>query len=619
MEREIGIIPYVSSRYRYRPADKREPQPGKRVLVVGAILVFALLGVIVRLFQLQVLEYGAYKLLASDQHEVQAQLVPKRGTIYLQDRFDGSLHPVAKDRETWQVYSVRREIREATSTASALAPLLELPAERILFQMMYATSSYQVLSKDVPMEKAEQIREQRFPGIGLTKGPMRFYPEQGLGGQVFGFVGFDDKNRRVGRYGIEGSHNELLAGTYGTLLIEKDAAGRRLSIGTTDLQHARDGSDLVLTLDRAMQYEACRRAARAVDEFQAESASIAVMDPETGAIWAMCSAPDFDPANYGKIESISVLNNPATFNEYEPGSIFKPLTLAAGIEEGKIGPNTTYNDPGEEKIDDFTVRNSDKQAHGIQTMTEVLTKSLNTGTIFVQRLIGKETFRKYVQAFGFGAKTALGINPEADGDIRPLEKKGSIFAATGSYGQGITVTQVQMLAAYAALANGGKLMKPYLVKEVIHPDGQRDVTKPTLIREVISKRTSRLISGMMVTVVESGHGKRAAVPGYYVAGKTGTAQVPNPNGPGYLPDATIGSFAGYAPSDHPRFVMLVTVEKPKTVAFAEASAAPVFGDMAKFILATLQVPPERPIKDTPPPPSPVTTPTSTSSASSTVR
>lgn len=601
----------MSAKYRYRPTEKREPSPGGRVWIITALLLLAFGSVVVRLFQLQILEYSAYKLLASDQHEVQAQLVPKRGAIYLRDRFDGSLHTVAKDRETWQVYSVRREIKDATSTAAALAPLIEVPAEQILFQMLYATSSYQVLSKDVPMEKAETIRTNRYPGIGLSKGPTRYYPEQGLGGQVFGFVGVDEQNRRVGKYGLEGSFNEELAGTYGTLLVEKDAAGRRMSIGTTELQHARDGSDLILTLDRAIQYEACRKAASAKNEFQADAVSILVMDPETGAIWAMCAAPDFDPANYGKIESISVLNNSATFDELEPGSIFKPLTMAAGIEEGKISPNTTYTDPGEEKIDDFTVRNSDKLAHGVQSMTEVLTKSLNTGTIFVQRLLGKETFRKYVQNFGFGSKTNVGIGPEADGDIRPLEKKGAIFAATASYGQGISVTQIQMLAAYGALANGGRLMQPFLVKEIVHPDGQRVVTEPHVVREVISKRTSRLVSGMMVTVVESGHGKRASVPGYYVAGKTGTAQVPNPHGPGYLADATIGSFAGYAPSDHPRFVMLVTVVKPKTVAYAEASAAPIFGDMAKFILAALQVPPERPIKEPAKPPLPPVSASST--------
>jgi len=607
----------VQGKNRYSNKSRRDSASGWRIWFVAITLVIALTALVVRLFQLQVLEYSAYKLLASDQHEFQAQLVPKRGTIFLRDRLDGSLHPVAKDRDTRQVYSVRREIKDATSTAIAIAPLLDIPAEQVLFQMLYATSSYQVLSKDVPMEKAEQIRNERYPGIGTSKGPTRFYPEQGLGGQVFGFVGTDDSNKRVGRYGLEASYDTELAGTYGSLLIEKDAAGRRMSIGTTELQHAKDGTDLILTLDRSMQYEACRQARNAVIEFQADTVSIVVMDPETGAIWAMCSAPDFDPANYGKIDSISVLNNPPTFNQFEPGSIFKPLTMAAGIEEGKISPNTTYNDPGEERIDDFTVRNSDKLAHGIQTMTEVLQKSLNTGTIFVQRLLGKETFRSYVHAFGFGEKTGIGINPEAEGDIRPLDRKGAIFAATASYGQGISVNQVQMITAFGALANGGKLMQPFLVKELVRPDGSRTVTEPRVVREVISRRTARLVGGMMVTVVEAGHGKKAAVPGYYVAGKTGTAQIPNPNGAGYLADATMGSFVGFAPSDNPRFVMLVTVEKPRTVTYAEASAAPVFGEMAKFILSTLQVPPERPILEAPKAPLPPISTSSTAVTSTT--
>ncbi len=607
----------MQGKNRYSNKSRRDSASGWRIWFVAITLVIALTALVVRLFQLQVLEYSAYKLLASDQHEFQAQLVPKRGTIFLRDRLDGSLHPVAKDRDTRQVYSVRREIKDATSTAIAIAPLLDIPAEQVLFQMLYATSSYQVLSKDVPMEKAEQIRNERYPGIGTSKGPTRFYPEQGLGGQVFGFVGTDDSNKRVGRYGLEASYDTELAGTYGSLLIEKDAAGRRMSIGTTELQHAKDGTDLILTLDRSMQYEACRQARNAVIEFQADTVSIVVMDPETGAIWAMCSAPDFDPANYGKIDSISVLNNPPTFNQFEPGSIFKPLTMAAGIEEGKISPNTTYNDPGEERIDDFTVRNSDKLAHGIQTMTEVLQKSLNTGTIFVQRLLGKETFRSYVHAFGFGEKTGIGINPEAEGDIRPLDRKGAIFAATASYGQGISVNQVQMITAFGALANGGKLMQPFLVKELVRPDGSRTVTEPRVVREVISRRTARLVGGMMVTVVEAGHGKKAAVPGYYVAGKTGTAQIPNPNGAGYLADATMGSFVGFAPSDNPRFVMLVTVEKPRTVTYAEASAAPVFGEMAKFILSTLQVPPERPILEAPKAPLPPISTSSTAVTSTT--
>jgi cell division protein FtsI/penicillin-binding protein 2 len=552
-------------------------------------------GIVGRLFQLQVLEYRSYKLLATDQHEVQAQLIPQRGSILLRDRFDGSLHPVATDRETWQVFAIPKQIKDATSTAQAVAEATGLAESDLIATFTSPTGTYTVLSRDVEMEKAQALQAKKLTGVGLIKGPARFYPEEGLGGQIYGFVVQDDSGKRIGRYGIESAMNDELGGTYGSILADTDAQGRRITVGTSDLQEAKDGSDIVLTIDRTIQYEACRQIAAAVKEFEADSGSVMVADPQTGAIWAMCSSPDYDPANYGKIDSISVLNNPPTFDQFEPGSIFKAITLASGIDAGKITPQTTYEDKGEEKIDQFTIHNSDRVAHGIQTMTDVLDKSLNTGTIFVERQLGHDLFRDYVQKFGFGDKTGIALRPEAAGDISPLNRKGEIFGATASYGQGITVTALQMLAAYGAIANGGELMKPYIVQEVISPDGVHTVTQPSPIREVVSKRAARLTAGMLVTVVEDGHGKRAAVPGYYVAGKTGTAQVADPNGKGYLPDVTIGSFAGFAPSDDPKFVMIVTINHPRTVSYAESSAAPTWGKMAKFLLQYLQVQPERPV------------------------
>ncbi|MCC6563518.1 penicillin-binding protein 2 [Candidatus Uhrbacteria bacterium] len=595
-----------------------EPSIKVRLIFVGGLLGLGMLAVVARLFQLQVLEYDVYKVLAEGQHSSDSTLVPKRGSILLRDRFDGTLHPVAKDREVWQVFAIPRDIKtDLASTTQMVADFTNQPYDELYKILSVTTGTYKIIAKDVPMDQAQALQAKRLPGIGVTKGPSRFYPEQGLGGQIFGFVSFNDKNVRVGRYGIESSMNEELAGTYGSIKLETDAAGRPLSIGTTQLEQKQDGSDVVLTIDRTIQYEACRRIALAVQEFQADGGTVIVMDPQTGAIWAMCSAPDFDPANYGKIDSVSVLNNPSTLDEFEPGSIFKPLTIAAGLDAELINPRTTYEDKGEERIDDFTVRNSDKLAHGVQTMTDVLRKSLNTGTIFVQRLLGKERFNDYVKKFGMGMKTGIELSPEGDGNISPLEKKGQIYAATGSYGQGITATPIQMAAAFQALANGGTLMRPHIVREIIAPDGTRTVTVPSEIRQVVSARAARLVSGMMVTVVEEGHGKRAAVPGYYVAGKTGTAQIANPDGPGYLPDATIGSFAGFAPSDDPKFVMLVKIDRPRTVQFAEASAAPVWGDLAAFLLRYLQVKPERPITEKPAPALPsapsasTTTPTAT--------
>ncbi|MDO8583966.1 MAG: penicillin-binding protein 2 [bacterium] len=597
---------------RYTHRIERGPNSTSRLTVVAVLLGLGCLVLAGRFFQLQVLEAKTYKLLASDQHEIQARLIPKRGTIYLQDRLDGALYPIAKDRDSWLVYAAPREIKDPHPIVDDLSGLLQLPADEIRTKIS-TTSSYAVLAKDVSLETVDQIRSKRFLGIGISKGTARLYPEPGIGGQVIGFISAEDQTVRQGRYGLEGAMQETLAGKGGMLVAEKDAAGRRLTIGDLQLQQAEDGSDLVLTLDRAIQYQACERIKEAVDQFQARSGSVTIMDPNTGAILAMCSAPNFDPSQYGKTKELSTFNNPSTFDQFEPGSIFKGVTLAIGLDLKKITPNTVYVDKGEETMDGFTIRNSDKAAHGAQTMNQVLEKSLNTGTIYVQRLIGKEAFADYVTRFGFGKKTGIGFQAEAKGDVSSLARPGKIFAATGSFGQGISASALQMLTAYAALGNGGNLMKPYIIQTVVRPDGTKIETKPEVIQRVIEPRTSRLISAMLVNVVEIGHGKRAGVPGYYVAGKTGTAQIPNPNGKGYLEGENIGSFAGYAPADNPKFAMIVTINRPK-VEWAESSAAPVFGELAKFLLNYLKVPPERAIKSVPPPPAPAAATAATGTA-----
>jgi cell division protein FtsI/penicillin-binding protein 2 len=226
-------------------------------------------------------------------------------------------------------------------------------------------------------------------------------------------------------------------------------------------------------------------------------------------------------------------------------------------------------------------------------MTQVLDESLNTGAVFVVRQIGTDAFRKYVEDFGFGVLTGIELETENSGDIRSLSKKGEIYSATASFGQGISVTPLQVVTAYAAIANGGKLVKPYIVDEIDKSDGSKIKTQPKVLKQVISERTATLLGGMLVSVVEDGHGKRAGVPGYYVAGKTGTAQVPKKDGTGYEPDITIGSFVGFAPVEDPKFVMLVKIDHPRDVIWAESSAAPLFGEIAKFVLNYLKVSPSR--------------------------
>jgi cell division protein FtsI/penicillin-binding protein 2 len=267
--------------------------------------------------------------------------------------------------------------------------------------------------------------------------------------------------------------------------------------------------------------------------------------------------------------------------------------MAAAIDTDKVLPDSTYIDEGFVKYGQFTIKNSDGKANGVPPMTQVLEKSLNTGAIYVEEKLGNDLFRQYVRNFGFGQKTGVELGMEAPGDISSLDKKGDIYSATASYGQGITATPLQIVSAFAAIANGGNLMKAYLVDEINKSDGAKIKTEPKIVRRVINERTATLTSGMLVSVVENGHGKRAGVPGYYVAGKTGTAQVHKSNGPGYEENITIGSFVGFAPVEDPRFAMIVKIDHPRDVQWAESSAAPIFGEIAKFLLNYYQVPTNR--------------------------
>lgn len=581
----------------------------KRVRILSFLLSFLVLALIARLAQLQIIEHATYEALASDQHDLESKLLPARGRIFVRDRADGKLYPLASNREAWTIYAVPKNMEDPIAVAHELAGITSISDVDLVTRLTKRDDPYELILKDAPVEIVDKIKEKKLENIGFVRASARLYPEKDVSGQLIGFVGEDESGVLAGRYGIEGGFNELLTGTAGSLVAEKDAGGRRLIIGDSQIQNAIDGSSIVLTIDRTIQYEACKKIKAAVEKHGADRGSIVILEPNTGAVMAMCSFPDFDPAEYFKVQDIAILNNPIVFTAYEPGSVFKPFTLAAGIDARKINPSTTYVDVGFEEIDGFTIRNSDLKAHGVQTMTQVLDESLNTGTIFVQRQLGKELFGDYVKAFGFGKKTGIELSPQGAGNVASLDKKGSIFAATASYGQGLTVTPIQLVSAYAALANSGKLMRPYVVAEILHPDGSVEKTKPQEIGRPIESRSSRLISGMLVSVVENGHGRRAGVPGYWVAGKTGTAQVPRENGKGYEEDNTIGSFAGFAPSEDARFAMLVKLDHPRDVQWAESSAAPLFGEMAKFLLNYLEVPTERDVKTPPsqPAPAPVAT------------
>jgi len=304
----------------------------------------------------------------------------------------------------------------------------------------------------------------------------------------------------------------------------------------------------------------------------------------------LANYPDFNPNEYAKVEDISFFKNSAVSDQFELGSVFKPITMAMGMEEKAVAPDTTYEDKGIVSIGSWYIQNSDGKAYGTRTMTQVLERSLNTGVVFVQQKISKDNFKKYVKNFGFGDKTGVDLSGEAAGDTRNLKTNGDIEFANMSFGQGIAVTPIQMISAISALANGGVLMKPRVVDEKIYADGERQITPSIEAGRVVSKETALALTKMLVSVVENGYDK-AKVPGYLVAGKTGTAQIPEKGKKGYSED-TIHTFVGYAPAYSPRFSVLIKLDRPRGVRFAAESLTPVFSDIMSYLLSYYEVPPD---------------------------
>jgi cell division protein FtsI (penicillin-binding protein 3)/stage V sporulation protein D (sporulation-specific penicillin-binding protein) len=564
----------------------------RRLAVVRLFFFLFIFLLIFRLYQLQISAHDLYSDLASGQHKLLAELMPERGEIFVSDPLSRDNYPIASNITLSLVYAVPREVLDAKYAATILAPVLELEEAKLVEILSKTDDPYEPLKHAVSDELVGQIKTLQIKGIYTAPETVRYYFGGDDYGQLVGFIGFAGDSRK-GQYGLEQAWDKVLAGERGELKMERAPGGGVIALGDRQIKSAVDGADIYLTIDKNIQARACAAIRRAVELHGAVSGSVVVMEPSTGAIKAMCGAPNFDPNKYADVTDQRIYSNQVVSDAYEPGSVFKAITMAAALEAGAVTPETTYLDTGEIKIGPHTIRNSDLKAHGVQTMTQVLQESLNTGAIFAMRQAGVEAFRHIVDKFGFGKLTNIELPNERAGNIAALQEKNEIFAATASFGQGISVTPLQLTAAFGAIANGGRLMKPYIIRELHYADGRKQVTNPVTLGQVISRETATTLAAMLVQVVEQGHGKRAGVPGYYIAGKTGTAQVPYQDKAGYDPSKTIGTFVGFGPVEAPKFVMTVRVNEPKDVVFAESSAAPVFGELAKFLLEYYQVPPQR--------------------------
>lgn len=595
------MIRKVRSRNSAVSSHKQEGGRQDTRLRIAAVFVLFLAAIVVfRLFFLMVMQHEFYTALAAGSHTLYAQLFPERGTVYVQDSRTGEEFPVALNKDVFTVFVDTRELasdEEAEDVAEALAAAFAYDDEQklaLFYRINGKDDPYEPIEKQVEETLVDELKAKDLPGVGFVRQSARFYPEGNLAAQTIGFVGKDEAGNDVGRYGIEGYWNEELAGSGGFLEASKSLAGGVIPLAGKSFQPAKDGADILLTIDRTLQYTACERLRARMEAYGAESASLLIMDPQTGAIRAMCSLPDFDPNIYNQVEDITVYNNSTIFTPYEPGSIFKPLTMAAALNEEHITPDTYFFDTGSREARcTKPIRNADGKKYEGQTMTGVLENSINTGMVYVVEEIGKLPFISYLEKFGMGLKSGIKLSSEISGTIDTLyQRKGDTvdcYTATASFGQGITATPLQMVTAFGSIANEGKIMKPYIVEEVRHEDGSVDRAVPEVRTEMISARAASLLSAMLVRVIDSGQASLAKVPGYYVAGKTGTGQIAGRGG--YTED-TNHSFIGFGPVDDPAFIMLVKFGKPEA-RFSSTTAAPTFADIASAILDYYQIAPAR--------------------------
>jgi cell division protein FtsI/penicillin-binding protein 2 len=445
--------------------------------------------------------------------------------------------------------------------------------------VLQSDQSFALLSGRVSAEVADLVRALPYEGLQIDPLPRRFYPQCDMLCHTLGYVDFDGN----GGSGVEGYYQRELAG---------EAASAVINISPLTSQQsviAHEGADLVLTIDRSLQHTVERHLQNALQEYRAVSGSIIVMDPQTGAILAMASAPCYTPAEFYDTDP-KLLLNPAVSQQHEPGSVMKLVTMAAALDSGVVTPQSTYYDAGILEVGGHKTYNWDRSAPGTTDMTTLLSRSLNVGAATLATMMGSDVYYNYLQNFGFGRPTGVDLMSEASGTM-PLpgdEFWTESFVATNAYGQGIAVTPLQMITAVSALANNGTMMQPYIVQEIRGENGTF-VHEPTVLGRPISPEIAAQVTAMATTAV-SREVFEAQIEGYTIAGKTGTAQIAE-NGI-YLPDDVIGSFIGWLPAENPELIVYVKLDRPQTAPWGSQTAAPAFADLANELVVMLDVPPD---------------------------
>jgi cell division protein FtsI (penicillin-binding protein 3) len=550
-----------------------------RVLVLAGVLALAFVGVVGRLGWLQVVRQADLAALAERQYSRTVVLQAQRGPIV--DRHGKAL---ATSSPAESLFAQPRAVGDPVRVAARLAPLIDVP-EAELHGALTSGKSFVWLRRRLPPAIAASVRALREPGLGLLPEPLRLYPNRELAAHVVGFEGVDG-----GLEGIERAMDDTLSGTPGKAVVGRDALGREV-VTETVLRPSAPGHGVMLTIDRTIQYLAEREIDAAFRRTRARAAIAVVLEPRTGDVLALAVRPTFNPNTFLDVPSRDHWRNRAVTDPFEPGSTFKVILAAAALQERVVQPDDRiWAENGRITIARTTIH--DWKKYGWLTFGEVLQKSSNVGSIKVGLALGRERYYRYMTAFGFGAPTGVGLAGESRGQLREPERWSGLSLPTMSIGQEVSVTALQMVAAFAAIANGGTLMRPRLVRSVFDAEG-RETRRfaPQAVRQVISPETARTLTRLMTQVVAEGTGHKAAIPGYEVAGKTGTAQKLDPATRRYSRKPGVLSFVGFAPADQPRFAMLVMLDEPTNERWGSEAAAPIFSAVGAEVLRYLEVPP----------------------------
>jgi cell division protein FtsI (penicillin-binding protein 3) len=551
-----------------------------RLVVAAFALIFA--ATLARAFWLQGVRAGNLDALAAIQHREDVTLEPHRGTIY--DRLGRAL---AIGEQATSVYANPRHITDPQAAAERVAAALDLKAEKLLPLLLDRSKGFVYLERKADPEKAELLERQHIVGIGFLREERRTYPQRSIGSEVVGYAGTDNK----GLAGVELELDDVLGGTAGKKSVVRDPFGRALRVlETKTVEH---GRDVYLTLDETLQRHVERILRDTRARWAAKAATATVVDPRTGAVLAMVVEPGFNANRFPAVRGDRQRNRAVT-DTYEPGSTFKVVTLAGVLETGLVTPTTRYTLRPRIRVSDRVIHDAEPRGTETMTVAEILSKSSNVGTVTLALGLGVEQLARWIDRFGFGHKTGIEFPGESRGIVLPTSEWSGSTIGNVPIGQGIAVTPIQMASVFATIANGGVAIEPHLVERV-EGEGKRTLER----KRVISRQTADQLTAMLRSVVREGSGTEAQVPGYSVAGKTGTAAKPDPVLGGYSESKYVSSFVGFAPSTDPRVCILVTVDEPKGNIWGGSVAAPAFSKIAEFALQYLEAAPDQRNADQP--------------------